>query len=119
MLKLVMRGLLALLMLTAGTLHFLRPNTFVQIVPNYLPYPMALVYISGVFEILGGIGLMVPLTTHFSAWGLIALFVAVFPANLHMAINNVPVNGEYYPIASWVRLPFQILLIWWAYWFTK
>ena len=119
MLKEFMRGLLTLLMLTAGTLHFTRPDNFCRIVPAWLPNPLALVYISGVFEILGGIGLWVPRVSWLSAWGLIALYIAVFPANVNMAINNIAINGETYPIGSWVRLPMQLLLIVWAYWFTK
>lgn len=119
MLKLGLRILLALLMLFAGVYHFRKPQTFASIVPAYLPYPLALVYISGVFEILGGIGLLVPLTSRWAAWGLVALFIAVFPANVNMAIHNIPINGESYPIGSWVRLPLQGLLILWAWWYTK
>ncbi len=119
MLKLVLRGLLALLMVTAGVFHFLRPSVFASIVPKYLPWPLALVYISGVFEILGGIGLMIPLTSRWAAWGLIALFVAVFPANINMAVNTIAIQGETYPVASWVRLPLQAVLIVWAWWYTK
>jgi len=119
MLKFVMRTLLAALMLLAGVLHFTRPEPFASIVPAFLPFPFALVYISGAFELLGGIGLMVPWTSRFSAWGLIALFIAVFPANVYMAVYNIPINGEHYPVGSWVRLPMQFVLIAWAYWFTK
>ena len=58
--KSVLRVLLAIFMITAGTLHWVTPDPFVKIVPSFLPYPLALVYISGVFEILGGVGLLVP-----------------------------------------------------------
>jgi uncharacterized membrane protein len=119
MLKLALRVLLALLMVFAGVYHFRKPDTFASIVPKVLPWPVALVYISGVFEILGGIGLLVPFSSRWAAWGLVALFIAVFPANINMAIHNIPINGEAYPIGSWVRLPLQGLLILWAWWFTK
>jgi uncharacterized membrane protein len=119
MLKTLSRALLALLVITAGIFHFLRPQPFVSIVPNYLPRPLALVYISGFFEILGGIGLLIPRTRRWAAWGLIALFIAVFPANINMAVNQIPLNGVVYPAGNWLRLPLQGALIAWAYWHAK
>jgi uncharacterized membrane protein len=117
--KNVFRMLLAAFMVTAGTLHFADPAPFVKIVPDYLPCPRALVFISGFFEILGGVGLLIPRVSRLAAWGLIALFVAVFPANIHMAIHQLPFGDAVYPIGNWLRLPFQGVLIAWAYWFTK
>jgi uncharacterized membrane protein len=117
--KLALRILLAALMLFAGVLHFLTPHPFVAIVPDYLPNPLALVYVSGFFEILFGAGLLIPPTRRYAAWGLILLFIAVFPANINMAVHQIPVLGAVYPVLNWVRLPFQIVLIAWAYWFTK
>jgi uncharacterized membrane protein len=118
--KLAALCLLALLMIAVGALHFARPKPFVRIVPDFLPAPLALVYISGFFEILGGIGLLVPATRPWAAWGLIALYVAVFPANIYMLTHNISLNPKK-PIprwALWLRLPFQFLFIAWAYWFT-
>ena len=117
--KTPLRTLLALLMTTAGVLHFVSPNGFAAIVPAFLPFPVMLVYVSGVFEILFGIGLLIPRLRRYAAWGLVALFIAVFPANINMAVNQLPFFGTVYPIGNWVRLPFQILLIAWAYWYTK
>ena len=94
---------------------------FVRIVPKFLPAPLALVYISGFFEILGGVGLLVPGTRTWAAWGLVALYVAVFPANIYMLTHNISLNPKK-PIprwALWLRLPFQFLFIAWAYWFTQ
>lgn len=111
---------LALTMVAIGVLHFVRPKPFVRIVPKYLPAPLALVYISGFFEILGGLGLLIPSTRSFAAWGLIALYVAVFPANVYMLSDNVSLDPKK-PIprwALWLRLPFQLVFIAWAYWFT-
>ena len=116
MTKLILRFVLAAFMVFAGSMHFARPAGFVATVPNYLPSPLALVYISGFFEILGGIGICVPQVQYAAAWGLIALYIAVFPANVYMATHQVPFMGEIYPIAGWVRLPFQALFIVWAYW---
>lgn len=100
----------------AGVMHFVNTAFFVAIVPPYLPSAHALVYVSGVFEILGGVGVLVPATRRFAGYGLLALLVAVYPANIHMAMNP-----EQFPDASasalLVRLPFQFLFagaVWWS-----
>ena len=116
--KLALKIVLALAMIFAGVMHFVQPKGFVRIVPKALPAPLMLVYISGVFEVLGGIGLLVPQTQVFSAWGLIALYVAVFPANVNMAINNISFLGSKSKLIAWGRLPLQLVLIAWAYWYT-
>ena len=112
--------MLAVFMVTAGTLHWITPDPFVKIVPSFLPYPLAIVYISGVFEILGGVGLLIPAVSHAAAWGLIALFIAVFPANINMAVNRIHLDGiPDSPWLLWGRLPFQAVLIAWAWWYTR
>lgn len=119
-LKEILRFLLAGFMVTAGVLHFAISEPFVKIVPDFLPYPLALVYISGFFEILGGVGLLIPFVSRAAAWGLIALFIAVFPANINMAVNEI--YFEIIPKTPWVlwaRLPFQAVLIAWAWWYTR
>jgi uncharacterized membrane protein len=117
--KTFFRWLLAAFMTFTGTMHFVRAQPFVDIVPSFLPYPLALVYISGFFEVLFGIGLLIPRFSRYAAWGLIALYVAVFPANVNMAVNQMPFMGTVHPVGNWVRLPFQLVLILWAYWLTK
>src|SRR5437016_5899211 len=71
----------------AGVIHFQAPEFYLKIMPPYLPWHLELVYLSGVFEVLLGALLFLPATTSLAAWGLIALLVAIFPANLHMALN--------------------------------
>ena len=120
-LKLAALWVLAITMIAIGVLHFVRSKTFVRIVPKYLPAPLTLVYVSGFFEILGGVGLLIPDTRIWAAWGLIALYVAVFPANIYMLTDNISLNPNK-PIprwALWLRLPFQFVFIAWAYWFTR
>lgn len=93
-----------------GVLHFVTPDVFVAIVPPYLPAALALVYISGVFELLGGVGLLVPKTRRAAAWGLLALLVAVYPANIHMLVNEIYLKGmAHEKWILWARMPFQFL----------
>ncbi len=86
--------------------------------PPYLPWPGPLVAISGVAEIAGGSGLLVPRTRVLAGWGLIALLVAVFPANLHIALHGWP--GVNLPAwVLWARLPLQIVMVAWVYWAAR
>ena len=118
MTKRLLLGVAALAMTTVGVLHFVRPQGFVRIVPTFLPAPLALVYISGLAEIAGGLGLLWSRTRRLASWGLIALYIAVFPANMNMAVNHLQIDAAH-PLPDWVlwaRLPFQfafIALAWW------
>jgi uncharacterized membrane protein len=111
---------LAVIMVAIGIAHFAAPAGFVKIVPKALPEPLLLVYISGFFEIAGGVGLLVPRVRRAAAWGLAALYVAVFPANINMAANDIQPDGMHIPDALlWLRLPFQIVLVAWAIWLAR
>jgi uncharacterized membrane protein len=104
----------------AGSLHFIRPEFYLRIVPPYVPWHLAMVRVSGFFEILGGLGLLVPKTRRMATWGLIALLVAVFPANLYMATNPIEAGADSIaPVFRWGRLPLQLLLIWWLFWCSR
>lgn len=110
-------GVMSAFVTGAGVMHFVTPAFFVDIVPAALPEPLWIVYVSGVFEILGGVGLLVPKTRRFSSLGLIALFVAVFSANINMAVHHITPTGSA-PVpewAAWARLPLQGVLVWWAW----
>lgn len=101
-------------------MHFVSPKVYERIVPPQMPNPAAIVAISGVAEIAGGLGLLVPRTRRFAAWGLVALLVAVFPANIYCAVAHVPlpgIMGERW--VQWLRLPLQLPLIAWAWRYTK
>lgn len=118
--KEILRAIHAVAIIVVGITHFTVPEQYARIVPPQLPYPFELVYISGFFEILGGIGLVIPFVSVAAAWGLIALYIAVFPANINMAVNSIPIdNIPHIPWLYWARLPFQAVLIAWAYWYTK
>lgn len=100
-----------------GVSHFLMPEMFMKMMPPFLPAPLFLIYLSGVFEILGGAGLMLSRTKQAAAIGLILLLVAVFPANIYVAVNNVQLGGFMSAsIYQWIRLPMQLALIWWVTW---
>lgn len=100
----------------AGTLHFVTPTAYRKIVPPYVPAPGAMVCASGAAEIAGGVGLIVKASRRLAGWWLIATLIAVFPANLHMALHSddfprVPGGAA----ALWARLPFQAAFIVWVY----
>lgn len=102
-------------------MHLLSPDFFVAIVPKGLPNPEWLNVLSGLAEIVIGVYLLEPRTRVLAAWGAIALAIAVFPANVNMLIENIgpegPGSGS--PVGNWIRLPFQALFIFWAWWFTQ
>ena len=116
--KKLTRYLLAILFVVAGANHFLYTDFYVSIMPPYLPWHLELVYISGVAEMSLGLLLLLRRWSVYAAWGLIALLIAVFPANIHMALHP-----ELYPTLStsglWLRLPLQGVLMWWAYRYTR
>ena len=112
----VLRVVLALAMIGVGVDHFVHPGPFVGIVPRALPAPLALVYVSGLAEAAFGAGLLWEKTRRLSAFGLIALYIAVFPANVNMALNHLSLGDQPVPQALlWARLPLQLLFIAWAY----
>ncbi|TKR27887.1 DoxX family protein [Natronomonas salsuginis] len=116
---------MALSYIIAGITHFIIPEAFAQIVPPMLPYPLVLAYLSGVAEIALGVGLLSSRTRKLAAWGVIALLIVIFPANIYMAVSDVTVTGVFgwtlnpSPTAQWSRLPLQGVLILWAWWYTR
>jgi uncharacterized membrane protein len=108
------RLLLGAFFLVAGSLHFLKPKPYVATVPDVLPRKLEIVYASGVAEIAGGAGLMHPRTRRAAGWWLIATLIAVFPANVNMAVNAERFRSVPEPLL-WARLPVQGLLIAWVW----
>jgi uncharacterized membrane protein len=118
-LRLGMRWLAALFFVVAGINHFREPDFYRKIIPPGLPLPMALVAVSGVCEIAGGIGLLIRPLRAAAGWGLIALMIAVFPANIFMALSTDPgVRGNFATWTLWLRLPLQAVFIAWV-WFVS
>ncbi|HEY9829113.1 MAG TPA: hypothetical protein V6D26_00950 [Stenomitos sp.] len=119
-LKEIFRVILSVSIIVVGITHFVKPIEYASIVPPQFGDRFAMVYISGFFEILGGIGLLIPFVSVAAAWGLIALFIAVFPANIYQAIHSIPIEGiPHHPLFYWFRLPFQAVFIAWAWWYTR
>ncbi|HEX2485798.1 MAG TPA: hypothetical protein VHQ66_10880 [Myxococcota bacterium] len=120
LLKRIALFLLALFFVAAGVTHFTNPEFFVAIVPPALPAPLTLVYVSGVFEILGGLAVLWPATRAAAGVGLVLLLLAVYPANLYMAFAPERFVAQGTPLwALYARLPVQFVFIAWAWWATR
>ena len=113
-----MKWVFGIAFVLAGINHFRSPDFYLRMMPPVFPAHLFLVYLSGVFEIALGILLLIPRFQRFAAWGLIALLIAVYPANIYMALNP-NIFPEISPAAQYIRLPIQFILIAWAYWLTR
>lgn len=116
--KTILKCLLGIFFILAGINHFVNSGFYLRLMPPYLPWHLFLVNLSGLCEIGLGLLLLVPKFVNLAGWGLIALLIAVFPANIHMAVNP-QLFPEFNPTILWLRLPLQFILIAWAYWYTK
>lgn len=121
-----LRYVMGLVYVLAGCLHFVAPETYERVVPPQFPRPRTLVYLSGVAEVVLGVGVLFERTRRPSAWGLVALLVAVFPANVYMAtgdefdLQDLPAQlRDPHDAALWARLPLQAVLVAWAWWYTE
>jgi len=121
MLKKILLWSMGVFYVFAGIMHFVATDFYMPMMPPYLPLHLELIYLSGIAEIALGVGVMLPAYRKVAAWGIIALLIAVFPANLHIALNNIPIGGasEGLGAANYIRLPVQGLLILWAWWYTR
>ena len=120
--KRLLLWLMATFYVVAGSNHLVNPDFYVAIIPPGLPEPAWLNLFAGLAEIVLGVFVLEPRTRVFAAWGLIALLVAIFPANLYVALENVGMPGGPgmgNPVVNWIRLPFQALFIAWAFWYTR
>ena len=113
----IAKCLLAGLLIFAGVMHFAKSDFFLRIMPPYIPLHLELVQLSGVCEIGLGIMLLIPRCSRMAGWGIVALLVTVFPANIHLYLHQEIVPAS--PIVHFLRLPLQGLLILWAYAYTK
>jgi uncharacterized membrane protein len=113
----IFRWLLAAFFIAAGLNHFRDAGLYRAMMPAWLPWHEALVQTSGIAEIVGGLGVLVPVVRPVAGWCLIVLLVAVFPANLNLALHPLALSGLAVPgWALWARLPLQAVLIAWVWW---
>ena len=121
-LKSLLKWPFAALFIISGIGHFVKSDTYLRLMPPYLPYHSELVALSGVVEAVLGLLLLAPRTQRITAYGLMATLVAIFPANIHAAMTagtpNEAMPGVSVTLA-WLRLPIQPVLILWAYWYTR
>src|SRR5689334_16508446 len=118
--RMALRWLLTAYMVGAGVNHFLDPATYLAMTPRWLPAPEFRVYFSGIAEIAGGIGLIFPQTRKLAGWFLIATYIALMPATIKMAIEGLPFGTHHIPSGVlWGRIPVQVLLMAWAFWYTR
>ncbi|HET8910443.1 MAG TPA: DoxX family membrane protein [Ktedonobacteraceae bacterium] len=114
----IVRVIVGILFILASTMHF-TSDVELKIIPAFLPWRPAALYITGVFELLGGIGLLIPRFKRPAAWGLVALLIAIFPANIYQAVMNIQLGGFLNTrLYQWGRLPFQGVFIWLVLWST-
>ena len=120
--KRVLLWVMAAVYALSGFNHLMNPQMYINIMPPGLPEPGWLNVIAGLAEIVLAVYVLEPKTRVYAAWGIVALLIAVFPANLHVAIDNIDIAtgqpGAESSAAAWIRLPFQALLIAWAWWYT-
>jgi uncharacterized membrane protein len=115
-----LRVALAAMFLFAASGRLAAPEGLLQMIPEGLPFRREALYLSGLFEALGGLGLLVPRLRSLAGWGLATLMVVVFPANVNVAINGLQIEGfQGAAIYQWLRLPVQIVLIWLTLWASR
>ncbi len=110
--------IMAIFYIVAGFNHFIRPGFYLKIMPPWLHYHLQIVLVSGILEIILGVLLLFEPTRNFAAWGIFALLIAIFPANIQMMLNFKNTHNHYLWVAI-LRLPLQLVLIRWAWLFTN
>jgi uncharacterized membrane protein len=109
---------LAFLFIFTGMSHFFMPAEMAQMLPSIMPFRVEIIYVTGVLEILGAIGLLIPKLARLASIALILFLIGVLPANIYSAITYVDFGAHNLgPVYLLVRVPFQVFLIWWAYYF--
>ncbi|MCH9776246.1 MAG: DoxX family protein [Planctomycetes bacterium] len=115
--KSISKFLLVIFMIVAGTMHFANPAFFLKIMPPYLPFHKELVLVSGAIEIVLGILLLIPKYSQLAAWGVMALLIAVFPANIYLYQHQEILPAS--PLIHLLRLALQGVFVLWAFWHTR
>ena len=110
---------ISLLFLFTASGHFFQTEAMAEMLPPFVPYRIEIIYVTGIFELLGAIGVLIPRMTRLAGIFLILMLVGVLPSNIYSAFNHVPFGGHGAgPVYHLVRVPFQLFLIWWICWST-
>ena len=119
-LKLASLVLLAFFYVVAGINHFANPDFYRPMMPPVLPAHDLLIWVAGLAELTLGVGVLIPDTRRWAAWGIIALLIAIVPANIYIAVHDIPLGGgsEGAGALNWARVAFQPVLMLWAWWYT-
>lgn len=113
--------LFALFFIFAGIAHFLQGEGFATMIPEWVPFRLGLIYVTGVLEIVLAVLLLIPSTRKQARFWTVVYLILIFPANIYAAIAGIPAPGqeEANELLLWIRLLFQPLLIWWVLWAAK
>ncbi|MFO0888395.1 MAG: DoxX family protein [Isosphaeraceae bacterium] len=107
----MVRAVLSVILATAGAVHLLRPEIFLPAMPPYIPCHRAMILLTGVLELAAAAGLWVPYLRTLAAWCLVAYFVAILPAHVHVSRNAIPMFGIRSPALLWARTAFQAAFV--------
>lgn len=108
------RRLLAVALVLQGINHFVLGEEMARWIPSWLPSPLLMVHLSGIAEIVLGLAVLVPRLRRLAGWGIVALLVAVFPANIEMA-QRPELLPQVPEVLLWIRLPLQLVFFYWAW----
>ncbi len=115
----ILRWAAALFFINAGALHFVIPDFYRSMMPPFVPFADFFIILSGIAEIAGGIGLLIPSVRKKAGWMLAVLLIAIFPANIYVAVTTPALPGlDYTPESMWWRLILQPIFVWWV-WFVS
>lgn len=121
MLALAGRMAMSIMLVFTGVAHFIYPEGMVLMLPDFIPFKTEMIYLTGVVEIAGAIGLLIPKIQKLSSWLLIVFFILILPANIHAAIKHVSLKTADFSGSGteylWFRIPLQVLFIAWVYYF--
>jgi uncharacterized membrane protein len=120
LMKNILRILFGVMFIGMSSMHFIASETELKVIPEFLPFRRTALYLTGIWEFIGGIGLLVPRWKRFSAWNMVGLLLVVFPANVNHAIKDMR-SGRFAEtrLYHWIRLPAQAVFIWVVLWSTN
>jgi uncharacterized membrane protein len=111
--------LMSFILTVAGITHLISPELFLPAMPSYIPFPLPLIFFTGLLELLGAVGILISRLRRLTGFCLVGYFIAILPAHFHIALNSISIFGITNPLVLWGRLLFQSVFIYWAYWIAN